>query len=306
MPRQHNTMRSIGNLADEKSARVFGDFLVAAGVRNQMEHESDGSWSVWVVDEDHIAEAQAALARYRANPNASEFHQAATLAAKVRADEAKNLAEYQRRVRTARSLFPKFGGYGVGILTYALIIVCVIVALYSGLGKDFDFLRHLHIADPEFSRNEFLPEVKGGQIWRLFTPIFIHFGPIHLIFNMLWLYQLGSMIEGRQSAWRLALLVAGIALVSNLAQYYFHHPRFGGMSGVVYGLAGYVWMRGKYDHASGLGLDSQSVTILLVWLVICYAGVIGQVANTAHLAGLIVGLVWGRLSAYLAARKPEQ
>mgnify|MGYP000929386406 CR=1 FL=1 len=110
-------MRSIGYLADEKMARVFGDFLVAAGVRNQTEYEPDGSWSVWVVDEDHIAEAQAALARYRANPDAPEFHQAATVAAKVRADEAKELAEYQRRVRTAPRLFPKFGGYGVGVRT---------------------------------------------------------------------------------------------------------------------------------------------------------------------------------------------
>jgi GlpG protein len=298
-------MRSIGNLTDEKTARAFGDFLVATGVRNQIEHETDGSWSVWVVDEDHITDAQTALARYRANPDAAEFHQAAATAAKVREDEAKDLAAYQRRVRTGRSLFPKIGGYGVGFLTYALIILCVVVAIYSGLGKDFDFLRHLHIVDPEFSRNKFLPEVLAGQVWRLFTPIFIHFGPIHLIFNMMWLYQLGSMIEGRQSAWRLALLVAGIALVSNFAQYYFHQPRFGGMSGVVYGLAGYVWMRGKYDHPSGLGLEPQSVTILLVWLVICYTGIVGAVANTAHLTGLILGLVWGRVSAYLASRKPE-
>ena len=75
------------------------------------------------------------------------------------------------------------------------------------------------------------------------------------------------------------------------------------MSGVVYGLAGYVWMRGKYDRASGVGLDPQSVTILLVWLVVCYTGVVGPVANTAHLVGLIVGMVWGRVSALWASRK---
>jgi GlpG protein len=76
------------------------------------------------------------------------------------------------------------------------------------------------------------------------------------------------------------------------------------MSGVVYGLAGYAWMRGKYDRASSVGLDPQSVTILLVWLAVCYSGVVGRVANTAHLVGLIVGVVWGRVSAHLAAGKP--
>ena len=79
----------------------------------------------------------------------------------------------------------------------------------------------------------------------------------------------------------------------------------GGMSGVVYGLAGYVWLRGKYDRASGLYLDAQSVQWLLIWLVVCYTGLLGRVANTAHLTGLIIGVVWGRVSAYFAVRRPE-
>jgi GlpG protein len=77
------------------------------------------------------------------------------------------------------------------------------------------------------------------------------------------------------------------------------------MSGVVYGLAGYVWMMGKYHPASGVGLNSQSATILLIWLVVCYTGVVGPVANTAHLVGLIVGVIWGRAAAYFASRRSE-
>jgi GlpG protein len=75
---------------------------------------------------------------------------------------------------------------------------------------------------------------------------------------------------------------------------------------VVYALAGYVWMRGKYDRASGLFLDPQTVTILLVWLVICFTGAVGHVANGAHLIGLIVGVVWGRASAFIATRRPAE
>jgi GlpG protein len=77
------------------------------------------------------------------------------------------------------------------------------------------------------------------------------------------------------------------------------------MSGVVYALAGYVWMRGKHDRTSGLFLDQQSVTILLVWLVVCFTGVVGPIANFAHLAGLASGMAIGRVSAYLARRRPE-
>ena len=76
----------------------------------------------------------------------------------------------------------------------------------------------------------------------------------------------------------------------------------GGMSGVVYGLAGYVWMRGKYDRASGVYLDPQSIQWLLLWLVVCYSGFVGRVANMAHLSGLVIGVVWGRVAAYFASR----
>src|SRR6266568_3752581 len=114
-------MRQIGHLPGERQARQFGDFLLGAGIRNGVEHDADAVWSVWIVDEDRVTEAQAFLEKFRANPNAPEFRKAASEAAKVRAAEAEDLADYRRRVRTRRNLFPKFGGYGIGPLTYGLI-----------------------------------------------------------------------------------------------------------------------------------------------------------------------------------------
>ena len=71
----------------------------------------------------------------------------------------------------------------------------------------------------------------------------------------------------------------------------------GGMSGVVYGLAGYIWMLGKYDQASGVYLDRASIQWLLLWLIVCFTGAVGTIANVAHVSGLIIGMVWGRISA---------
>jgi GlpG protein len=133
-------------------------------------------------------------------------------------------------------------------------------------------------------------------VWRLITPIFIHFDPIHILFNMLWLRDLGSMIEGRQSSWRLAVLVLVIAVCSDLAQYFVDGPVFGGMSGVVYGLLGYIWMRGKFDPGSGLYLHPSTVTMMIIWFFACFTPLIPHVANGTHAAGLIVGLAWGYLS----------
>jgi GlpG protein len=299
-------MRPIGNLPDEAQARRFGDYLVVQGIRNEIEADVGGGWAVWILDDDQITAAIAGLEGFRANPDAEEFRKARSVAAKVREAEAQDMTEYRRRVRTRKSLFPSFGGYGIGPLTCGLVLFCVVVAVFSKLGYNREALQSLLLADPTNANGTFLPEVREGQYWRLITPIFIHFGPVHLIFNMIWFFQLGCMIEARRGTLQFALMVIATGVLPMVAQYRVSGPGYvGGMSGVVYGLAGYVWMRGKYDPASGVFLDRQSIQWLLIWLVICYLGVVGRVANTAHLAGLIIGVVWGRVSAYFASRRPE-
>jgi GlpG protein len=144
-----------------------------------------------------------------------------------------------------------------------------------------------------------LPEIRHGEIWRLFTPIFIHFNVLHIFFNMLWLRDLGSMIEGRQTSLYFAILVLVLAAGSNLGEFFItHQASFGGMSGVVYGLLGYVWIRGKLDPGSGLYLHRTTVTMMLIWLVVCFTGLVGPVANFAHLTGLLMGMGWGWISSF--------
>ena len=60
----------------------------------------------------------------------------------------------------------------------------------------------------------------GGDFWRLITPIFLHFGIVHFIFNSLWLSMLGSRIERLSGSIHLILLVLISGLVSNLAQFW--------------------------------------------------------------------------------------
>jgi rhomboid protease GlpG len=298
-------MRSIGQLPDAKRARVFHDFLVGQGISNEVEKESDGSWSVWIREDDQIPAAQSLLARFTANPDDAEFGNAAEEAMKVRQAEAKSLEDYRKRIRTRRSIFPKFGGYGIGFLTYALIVACAAMFVYSKFGNDHEMMRHFMISEI-VTNDRSLPEIAHGEFWRLLTPMFLHFNPIHFIFNMLWLYQLGCMIEGRQSTLRLLLLVVITGLLSNVAQYYISgNPNGGGMSGVVYGLAGYVWVRGRLDRGSGLYLDTQSMIYLSIWLVVCFTGWVGPIGNWAHLSGLLTGMGFGWITAQFRSRKPD-
>jgi GlpG protein len=136
-----------------------------------------------------------------------------------------------------------------------------------------------------------LVAIRRGQVWRLVTPIFLHFGILHLVFNMFWLRDLGGMIELRRGTWRLALIVLAAAVIPNLAQYFWAGPFFGGMSGVVYALFGYVWIKGRYEPHLGLGVSQETAFIMLAWLVLCMTGWVGDIANAAHVAGLVVGVV---------------
>jgi GlpG protein len=105
--------------------------------------------------------------------------------------------------------------------------------------------------------------------------------------------------------WRFLALVLVTAIISNTAQYFLAKvgwdggpvfkasPQFGGMSGVLYGLFGYMWMKTLYDPELGLSLSPRTVIAMIAWLFLCMTGVAGPIANTAHVVGLIVGVVIG-------------
>jgi GlpG protein len=289
-------MRLIGHLPDEPTAKRFGDFLYIQGIQNQLDHDKPEGWGVWVADEDKLAEATTLLGEFRRNPLDSKYRPTEKIEA-LKAKEQRDAQAYQQKIRGRRHLFQPLTPYGFGPFTFVLIVGSLAVFAMSGFGLDSASIHRLFISEV-FGTS--LPEVRHGEIWRLLTPIFIHFSALHIIFNMLWLRDLGSMIEGRQNSLHLFLLVVAIGVCSNLAQLYFekppHSPIFGGMSGVVYGLLGYIWMRGKFDPGSGLFLHQSTVVMMLVWLFVCLFGLVGNIANGAHFAGLGLGMVWGYFS----------
>lgn len=196
--------------------------------------------------------------------------------------------------------------------TVALLLACGLVAFWTRLGDSLETVRWLTFVElfPEAGSGDRFPGLAEGQAWRLLTPILIHFGIIHLVFNLMWLYDLGGMIEGRWRTRHFACLVAIVAVVSNATQFAvnwdfangirFGNALSGGMSGVVYGLFGYLWIRGRLDPSLGLRLDPQTVVLMLGWLVFCMTGLMGHVGNTAHLVGLLVGVGAGFAAARLA------
>ncbi len=182
-------------------------------------------------------------------------------------------------VHTMRSLAPS------PVVTVALIAVSVAVFVPSlavggtldGGGGDLATRLALHG-----------PAVADGQWWRLITSGFLHFGLIHLGFNMVLLYQLGSMLEPELGRVRFAALYATALLAGSFGALLLQpEARTAGASGAVFGLMGAAFIgmrrRGIDPMQSGIG------GLLVINLLLTFA--IPGISVGGHLGGLAGGAV---------------
>jgi GlpG protein len=321
-------MRQIGTLIDPAQAQLLADHLYTLRIETRLDRQPDGV-AVWVCDEDRVPQARQEMAAFLSDPADQRYVAAARTARQMRRQE--DAVEENYRVKQAgarqaqeaamQEAAPAEAPRGRPV-TFALVAASILVGLATQLGDpDRDnpqaqrLLTTLEIA----SRGQLgLSEVAAGQVWRLLTPIFIHFGIVHLLFNLLMLNDLGGLVEENRGSGRFILLVLLLAVTSNLAQLFLGHPRwvaghglvflwhsnFGGLSGVLYGLFGYAWMKARFEPQLGLTLAPGTVALLMGWFVLCLTPAIPGVANAAHAAGLLVGILVGVApSAWKALRR---
>jgi GlpG protein len=323
-------MRELTTLPSSDAAQSLADYLLTLRIETKVERQPEG-WAVWVRDEDQIARARQELGEFTRNPSDPRYAAASREADALRRQKASAEKAYHRRQNRFNRRMSDAGA--AGGWTIALIVVCALVSLLSKGGVPItDVVQALSISPygyvkvpidspvwPSDEEGPFvwkfqspgLEPILHGEIWRLVTPIFIHFGIWHLVFNMSCLYSLGGAIERQRGPIRYLLLILVLAVLSNLCQYFLGHadwdgsvphpvrlPTFGGMSGVVYGLFGYVWMKARFQPELGLGISPNTITVLMIWFFLCmtpwFQSLIGSgVANMAHASGLIAGMLIG-------------
>jgi GlpG protein len=149
----------------------------------------------------------------------------------------------------------------------------------------------------------------NGEYWRFITPAFLHFGWLHLVFNCLWMWEFGRRIEQRQGHLRVLLLLLVIGIVSNVAQFLWAGSAlFGGLSGVIYGLAGYCWLWSKLVPTQRFNMPDSLFYALVAIMLVMMTGIfgtlgLGEIANTAHFIGLVSGLLCALFFALLSPRQ---
>jgi len=299
-------MREIGVLDDSHQAERFVDYLLTRRIPALIRPTTKGQLAVWVRKEDQLDEARRELERFRLNPDDDLYRQAQVQAASLRAEAERLERDYQRRTnRLDKAMSGQITLRSVPV-TSLMMALAIVLGLFNQFGFKDERVEPFLIQSTETINNRkeggpialeerlrfhAFADVKQGEIWRLVTPILLHFGPFHLLFNLLWLYDLGGKLERRIKSGQFVLLILVVAVGSNILQYVLggFNPLFGGLSGVVCGLVGYTWIKSSREPELGLFIHPQTLALVMIYLVVCLTGIFGPVANIAHFAGLGLG-----------------
>lgn len=263
----------------QSPAHLLANYLTSQQINaNVVQHEKE--FVVVLDNNEHTDRAKVIAEDFLANPTNPKYQQVAW-------DSGKNV-----------QLAPSGGGFSLSKIvsdavkapfTSVVFVLCAVVYLLSLFGLFAPIAQHL-LMQP------FSVLLQNNEWWRLLGPAFIHFSALHIIFNLLWWGMLGAKIERTLGISMLLIVFLISATVSNAAQALFSDPvqgnlfLFGGLSGVVYAVMGFVWWLGWLRPSWGLSLPNSIVGFMLVWLMLGYADILWvNMANAAHTAGLISG-----------------
>jgi GlpG protein len=175
---------------------------------------------------------------------------------------------------------------------YTVAVVLVFLGLMTPMAESI-------LSALLFNPNNF-ENLPWAQPWRFVSPALLHFSVLHILFNVFWWWYLGGRFERYYGTKWLVLAFAVCAIASNTSQFIESGPYFGGLSGVVYGLFGVAAIVGWKNPRHPLFLPNGLIIFMLAWLVLGYTGLLWvNIANTAHTAGLVSGLVIGAAIRFL-------
>jgi rhomboid protease GluP len=152
----------------------------------------------------------------------------------------------------------------------------------------------------------FQPKTLDGEVWRLLTSCFLHFGLFHLLMNMYALVYIGSLLEPLIGRYRflMAFLVTG-TLASLASVWWYPVIIAAGASGAIFGMYGIflALLTSSYLEQSARKAFFMSIGIF-VGLSLLNGLNTGGIDNAAHFGGLISGILLGY--AFLPALRKNQ
>ena len=265
-----------------KIALTFVNYLASLDIEAEVV-EQQGAYVI-CCQPQHVEQARMLFEEFAQSPYHPKYQQAAWQHGSVAAASSPT---------GSNEFVSRFISHG-GLVTLTIFALCWLSFIGGLLGWKYSIFTSLQFYS-ELSVSYLITEPQ-----RLLGPAFLHFSWLHIVFNTMWWWQLGGDIEARLGKGVLLQLFFVSAIVSNVAQYLVSGPNFGGLSGVVYAVLGFVWWMSWLRPDKGLRLNNAIVGFMLIWLVLGFIDFLPvNMANTAHLAGLVSGCVLALFQAKL-------
>lgn len=263
-------------LNNPRMAQSFIDYMASRQIDVEMKLEEGDQFSLWLVEEQHWAEVESELKQFLHSPQDRKYQAASWLVAETRRPQFSYTSPSLVSLIKAKA----------GPVTLFVMLVCSVIFIFQQFGLAQQVFSALHF--PAFVGQQW-------QLWRWFSHALLHFSVLHIAFNLLWWWQLGGDIETRLGSGKILQLFLISAALSGAGQYWVEGANFGGLSGVVYALVGYLWILGWRAPELGLSMPKPLIAFMLVWLILGFVQPFMAIANSAHLAGLVSGVLLGVL-----------
>jgi len=180
----------------------------------------------------------------------------------------------------------KIFSYKKPIITYIIISLCILLfgAMYMFGNGSEDKLTLL-----AFGANLDLL-VESGQIYRLFTCIFLHIGIFHLVCNMYSLYVIGKEVESLYGKLKFLIIYILSGICGSILSLAFNANTISaGASGAIFGLLGAMLYFGYYYRTYlGASIKSSVLPVIILNLIIGFLN--PGIDNSAHIGGLVAGI----------------
>lgn len=269
-----------GMLPHRESALAFVDYLASRGIEAAVQAEFNDNFTIYAAQESDVPKIKLELIRLGSSPYAKlkEYNQAAW---------SKRSGEPAGQRHNLRSSLADFylQPFSVTTLVEVICVLLYLVSFFPGVYNSAYALLGLY----------HLPHLtEDFQIWRLITPIFFHFGFLHIAFNLVMWEAFARRLERALGRLKLFSLLIVIAMLSNALEFAFlpQPAAFGGLSGVVYGIIGYMGVLSLNPRLPyALRVPRGLLAVCLIF--IAFGFFMSGVANFCHVGGIAAGALWG-------------
>lgn len=163
----------------------------------------------------------------------------------------------------------------INIIVYLLRFIPIIGNVIYDLGLQINF------------------SIANGEIWRIFTSMFLHGNFLHILFNVFWLYLFGPELEKIVGKARFFTIYLLAGVTGNIATYFFYPLNYAslGASGAIFGIFGAFGALVYYTRHTMPMLRKMILPLIVISVIMTFLQ--SNVNAAAHIVGLITGFILG-------------